>query len=819
MAQAFPFLWRSGIPDFLSGGGKVGEALRAMNWSASSLGEPRTWPQGLRSMVRFMLTTGTPASLYWGPERLFLYNDAMGALIGGERHLGALGRAGSEVWSEIWSDIGPQIDQVMEGSGGLTHRETHYRITRDQASQDTWWDYSQSPIDDPASPGGVGGVLVLAVEVTEQRRAREALSAQRERLLSIFDNSASFLAMAEGPEHRFALTNQSYLSLIGRDNVIGLTVREALPEVVDQGLIAALDRVYATGEPFVARNLPLVLHRRQDGSPDVRRLNFVYHRLTDESGAPVGILAEGHDITEIMAGKDALRAANQALSAILEHSPDLICALSESGEINLVSSSCQAILGYSPAEMVGRSLTELIHPEDRDGATEIHKLVMAQESILHHELRLTRADGSPVAIRWSAVHSPDLQTIYAVGHDITEDLEKERRLRHAQKIEAVGRITAGVAHDFNNLLTVATIAAEAIAATSSDAALTAQAGMILGAAERGADLVKRLLAFSRRQSLSPQSIDVGALLFGLRPLIEIALGDAVTLKIEDQAGFACLADFAQLEAAIFNLCINARDAMPDGGRITVSVQDERIVEAAAPGLGLQSGDYVVITVADNGQGMTPDVLERAIEPFFTTKAEGGGSGLGLSMAYGFARQSGGQFAITSRPDEGAAVRIHLPRAASPAPAQTVAQTVAPTPPGKAHILVVEDDDSVRASVAGYLKGLGYQISSAADGPAALALIGRDDSIDLLFTDMEMPGGMNGRQLADRAWLLHPTMPVLFSSGYTEDEVVSRGGLVRAGCDFLQKPYRRANLALALARMLGVMPSKPDPLQALSARRP
>lgn len=786
--------------------------MRALDWSASSLGDPKMWPQGLRSMVRFMLTTGTPVCLYWGPERAFLYNDPMGALIGRERHPSALGRPGAEVWREIWPESGAQIDQVMQGSGGLTYRETCHRIMRDGFLQETWWDYSQSPIDDPASPEGIGGVLVLAVDVTPQRRAREAMAAQRARLLSIFENSASFLAMMEGPEHRFALTNKSYLALVGRETVLGLTVREALPEVVEQGLVEALDRVYATGEPFVAQDLSLVLNRFHDGPPDVRRLNFVYHRLNDELGRPVGILAEGHDITEVVAGKDALLAANQALSAILEYSPDLICAVAESGRISLISSSCRTILGYPPEELVGRSLTELVHLEDRGGADEVLERILTQGSVLQSEFRLTRSDGAPVAMRWAAVHSPEQKTIYSVGRDVTEELEKERQLRHAQKMEAVGRITAGVAHDFNNLLTVTTIAAETIIAGSShDAGQTAQAGLILGAAERGAELVKRLLAFSRRQPLTTRSVDAGALLVGLKPLIELSLGGAVrlTLEIEDHARLNCLVDFAQLEAAIFNLCVNARDAMPQGGTITISAREEKIGDVEAAGLGLQPGEYVLITVSDTGHGMPLDVLERAVEPFFTTKADRDGSGLGLSMVYGFAKQSGGQFAITSRPDEGTAVRIHLPCAAAPAPAApapAVAPTASPAPPGKAHVLVVEDDDRVRDSVVGYLQGLGYRVSSAADGPTAVGLVERDGSIDLLFTDVEMPGGMNGREVADRTRLLRPEMPVLFTSGYTEDEVISPGGLRHAGWAFLQKPYRRARLALALATILGQEPA-------------
>lgn len=795
--------------DFLRGGGQVGGIMRSLDWSTSPLGDPAAWPQALRSMVRVMLTAGHPVCLYWGPKRAFLYNDALSALIGPERHPSALGRPGAEVWPEVWNDFGTLIDDVMRGGDGLNTVESRREIMRDGLLQETWWNTSFSPIDDPTAAEGVGGVLVLPTEVTAQRRSRELLTAERSRLLSVFENSASFLALAEGPEHRFVLTNKSYLALIGRESVIGLTVREALPEVVEQGLIDALDHVYATGEPFVARNLPLVLNRGKDGPPDLRRLDFVYHRLNDENGQPVGILAEGRDITDAAADKDALQTANQALGAILEHSPDLICALGETGQINLISSSCSGILGYPPDDLLGRNLLELVHEDDRRLASAVFEKASAQGTVQKQEFRLTSREGRPITMRWSAVQSPELKTIYAVGRDVTEELKKERELRHAQKMEAVGRITAGIAHDFNNLLTVSTIAAEAILAGSSqDDAQKAQAGLMLDAAERGAELIKRLLAFSRRQSLSPQVVDIGALLTGMSRLIEAGLGGAVrvTLDVQPDAGLTCQVDFAQLEAAIFNLCVNARDAMPEGGTITISVRETKFGDGEAEALRLPRGDYVTIAVVDTGHGMSAEVLEHAVEPFFTTKGDRDGSGLGLSMVYGFAQQSGGQVAIASRPDEGTSVSIHLPRTAAPAAVSAPPEPAPAAPLGTAHILVVEDDDTVRVSVVNYLEGLGYTVSAAADGMAAADLIGRDGSIDLLFTDVEMPGGMNGRQLADRCRLLRPDMRVLFTSGYTEDQIISRGGLRQAGWPFLQKPYRRAQLAVALADALSGKPT-------------
>lgn len=521
-----------------------------------------------------------------------------------------------------------------------------------------------------------------------------------------------------------------------------------------------------------------------------------------------GYGAAGADESDVVELKKALRTANQTLNAILEHSPDLICALGEAGRISLISSSCNGILGYAPDELMGRDLLELVHADDRRQASAVFERATAHATVQKQELRLTHRDGTAVKMRWSAVQSPELNAIYAVGRDVTEEMRKERELRHAQKMEALGRITAGIAHDFNNLLTVSTIAAEAILAGSSqDAEQKAQAGLVLGAAERGTELIKRLLAFSKRQSLSPEVVDIGVLLNGMNRLIEAGLGSAVqvTLDVDAKARLTCRVDFAQLEAAVFNLCLNARDAMPQGGTITLSARTTKLGVREAEALRLAPGDYVIIAVVDTGHGMSADVLERAIEPFFTTKSDRDGSGLGLSMVYGFAQQSGGQVAIVSRPDEGTSVSIYLPCTTASTDRKTPAP--APTAPqGAAHILVVEDDDTVRISVANYLKGLGYTVSQAPDGVTATQMIGRDGSIDLLFTDVEMPGGMNGRQLADRSRLLRPDLRVLFTSGYTEDQIISQGRLRQAGWPFIQKPYRRAHLAIAIANALSQRPT-------------
>jgi CheY-like chemotaxis protein len=368
-------------------------------------------------------------------------------------------------------------------------------------------------------------------------------------------------------------------------------------------------------------------------------------------------------------------------------------------------------------------------------------------------------------------------------------MEAEEKLRQAQKMEAVGRLTGGVAHDFNNLLTAVIGSAEVLSHNLSDRPdLQPMADLVLEAAERGADLVSRLLAFSRRQPLAPQPIECTAFLETLVAMLRRTLGEDIEVAVTPFAGeLRCLADPAQLTSAMLNLCFNARDAMPNGGRLAIAAarQPERYGTA-----------WVVLSVEDTGAGMAPETIERALEPFFTTKPAGQGSGLGLSMVYGFATQSGGRLEIESELGRGARVKLYLPETC-----EAVTAAVEPTPTPAAtgqHILVVEDDDLVRAQAGRQLAALGYRVTEASHGREALDRLGQIADIDLVLTDVVMPGGMSGRQLADHARLLNPRLRILFTSGYTEDAIVKGGRLT---ADFLAKPYRRAELARKVAEAL------------------
>jgi signal transduction histidine kinase len=422
------------------------------------------------------------------------------------------------------------------------------------------------------------------------------------------------------------------------------------------------------------------------------------------------------------------------------------------------------------------------------------------------EFALKRADGGGRRF-WSEGfrhdHGPGGRPeIVAFCQDVTDRRSLEERQLQSQKMEALGQLTGGIAHDFNNLLTVLMGGADLLAERlKADPALRHQAEGMVAAAQKGADLTRRLLAFARRQPLAPQPFDANRLIAGMDSLLRRSLGEQVEIEIVRGAGlWSALADPSQLETAILNLAINARDAMPSGGRLTIETANAHIDQAyAALHPDVAPGQYVMIAVADTGTGMAPEVAARAFEPFFTTKPVDKGTGLGLSMVYGFVKQSGGHVKIYSEPGTGTTVKLYLPRAAGDG-AAAVPAAKTETPRGSERVLVVEDDADVRAYAERQLTELGYAVTAVGSGPAALALLRREPAFDLLFTDIVMPGGMNGRELAQAVTREWPRLKVLYTSGYAENSVIHHGHL-EPGVVLLPKPYRRAELAAKVRAVL------------------
>jgi PAS domain S-box-containing protein len=420
-----------------------------------------------------------------------------------------------------------------------------------------------------------------------------------------------------------------------------------------------------------------------------------------------------------------------------------------------------------------------------------------------YSLKGKRADGAIIDLesRAFAMHWGDQPAVCSMLTDVTEQRNTEARLRQSQRLEAVGQMTGGIAHDFNNLLTVIIGNAELMEETE-DQFIRELAEMSRKAAERGAELTSRLLAFSRQQPLDPKATDINLLISRMDGLIRRAIGGQFEIKtLLGNDLWPVFVDPSQLENALLNLAINARDAMPNGGSLTIETVNIRLDEAdVADQAGLSPGDYLLVTVSDTGIGMDTDTLAHAFEPFFTTKEAGKGSGLGLSMVYGFVKQSRGHVRIYSEPGQGTTVRIYLPRAADDAALARQQARDGSLPRGGEKILLVEDDAMVRDMVVVQLGNLGYRVVSAAGGSEALQLLKQEGGFDLLFTDVVMPGGLNGRQLADEARKLYPGLRVIFTSGYAENAAIHEGCL-DPGVHLLNKPYRRSDLALTIRAAL------------------
>jgi PAS domain S-box-containing protein len=490
---------------------------------------------------------------------------------------------------------------------------------------------------------------------------------------------------------------------------------------------------------------------------------------------------------------------------IFDTSLDLILVVNRQGLVQQVSPSVRSILGYEPEAMIGRSATEYLHREDL--ARTRNEMRDASRGGMRgtFDCRYVHKNGRIVPLSWKGLWSEPDQQHFFVGRDMTERNGLERQLRQAQKMEAIGQLTGGVAHDFNNILAVIIGMAElTAAAVANDPKVLAMVKQIDESAERGAQLVQRMLAFARKQPLEPRVLDINATVQHSVAILERTLGEHISVH----AGLGtdlwpATADPSQLEDAILNLAVNARDAMPNGGRLVIETANMHLDQAYAENADIAAGDYVVITVTDSGTGIPSDVLERVFEPFFTTKEVGRGTGLGLSMVYGFVKQSRGHVKIYSEVGHGTSIRLYLPRAVQPSQSMPTSAPAGETiAGGRETILVVEDDASVRSMAVGVLEGLGYDVRQAPDGQSALELLRADTRIDLLFTDMVMPNGMNGHDLIRAATGLRPDLKALLTSGYSEQFIKTGGDAPNVR--LLNKPYRRESLATAVRLALSTV---------------
>ncbi len=933
-------------------------------------------------------------------------------------------------------DAGRMTTVAGRLSGNVPH-QAEYRIRRADTGELRW--IARRGEMERDADGGIVRFVGVARDITDQVATRAALTAEREQLAQMFEQAPTFMAILRGPEHRFERVNPGFLQLTGRE-VVGQTVRDALPDAAEQGFVDILDQVYRTGEPFEAHGTLYQRRATPDLPAEPRFLDFVYQPLRDAGGAVSGIFVEGVDVTDRVAAQRAAEATetqfrtlaqalpNQVWTArpdgfvdwlnarvvdysgeasdtlvragwttivhpddregaglrwaaslasgedyetefrirrgdgayrwhlvralpihdgdgrilrwvgtntdiheqksaavatrqdrdrLWQLSGDLMLVCDDAGRITAVNPSVTRLLGWAPDEVVGRSVAEMLHPDDvAPSAAQIDR-VRGGEPASAFENRCRTKDGAYRLLQWSAV--PDGKRIHAVGRDITDqralarDAERiwtlspvlkvvtdragviaainpswtralgwsaedtvgrptasfmvpdgqqasyervarlgtgealaeyrtdmlsrsgERRivawtsvpendklygfgrditaeveaaeqlraaedaLRQSQKMEAVGQLTGGIAHDFNNLLQGITGSLEIIQRRVAQGRTAEIDRFIAGAttaANRAAALTHRLLAFSRRQPLDPRPVRVNPLVSSMEDLLRRTIGERIELELVLGGGlWLTLCDPNQLENAILNLAINARDAMPEGGRLVIETANAHLDAAYASGLqGVNAGQYVCLAVTDTGTGMDAGTIAKAFEPFFTTKPIGQGTGLGLSMIYGFARQSEGHAKIYSESGQGTTFKLYLPRHRGAAEAEEEAPARLPRPAADDGevVLVVEDEPVVRGLIAETLAELGYAALEAADGPEGLAVLQSKRRIDLLITDIGLPG-LNGRQVADAARALRPDLKVLFMTGYAENAALA-SGFLEPGMAMITKPFAMDALA-------------------------
>lgn len=1114
---------------FLEHSGEMAERIRTFDWATHPFGTPDTWCEPLRVTVDLMLASSFPKAIYWGPEFRLLYNDAW-APIAADRHPWALGRPGAEVWAEIWDVVGPQMAEVVATGRGFAVYDQLLRMARDGVPHDSWWNYSFTPIRD--AEGRVLGILNQGNETTRMVLAERAKAAELERLHDYFQQAPGAVAVLEGPNHRFVLANPAYLNLIGREDVVGQSVAEALPEVVEQGYLAVLDHVFRSVEPYRAINRDVMLRRRPEAEPERRVLDFTFQPIKDSLGGCSGIFISASDITERATAEEALRRSEERLQlalnastgigtwdwttetgrvtgderfaalfgiapervahggafdavlnlihpddrvrialevrqAIADHAPlklefrvlrpdgevrwlltqgrctfdadgrpvrfpgvsfditdrklaeeaaqdaaeelrsateaqTFLHALAErqraletpeaimeltatelaakldlarvgfyrvmgerielgpcwtNGELPMLSGEwvleavaplidqyrqgrtvafndssaefpgsalsrispsaigvpllrggqwvatfyanaatarawqaeeiafletvvettwdaverADAVLALRKSEAQFRAITNsidhmvwsadanglvdyyndrwyeytgvargatdgtgwenVLHPDDqaRAWATWDHCIQTGELYRIEYRMRnhrgsyrwaLGRAqplrDESGKIVRWFGT-STDIQEIVDAREVLARSREQleaavrerterlmaaEAQLRQAQKMEAVGQLTGGIAHDFNNMLAVVIGALDLMERRIGQGRTDIERYLVAArdGASRAAALTQRLLAFSRRQPLAPTALDVNDMLTGMIELLVRTLGEGVVIETRFARRLeAVVADRNQLENVVLNLAVNSRDAMPQGGTLTIETEQRVLEPAEAEHHEIATGDYVEIRIRDTGTGMPPEIVARAFDPFFTTKGVGKGTGLGLSQVFGFVRQSGGYVAIDSEPSRGTCVRVLLPARpeAVPSPAAAAAATAADLPRGRASevILVVEDEDRVRTYSVEALRELGYGVVFARDGIEALRLLERGQKIALLFSDVVMPE-MSGRELAARVRQRIPDMKVLLTSGYAPDAPAEE-----ADDNILTKPFDIASLAVAIRAAL------------------
>ncbi len=766
----------------------------------ASISEKEQAQRALRqSEMRFRDFADSASDWLWetGPDHRFSYVSPRLTQVSGLRTEDYIGRPRTEVPGNLEDSANwQQHRQDLEARRPFRDFTYARQLSDDQACH---FKTSGKPIFDDGGEflgyRGTGSDITAEVErmarerETEMRlvRAIEAVPAA----FALFD-ADDRLIMCNNKQREFYETDpvslvpgtcfQDLAHAIAKHGDIGYSRDDA-----ETWLARRLDR----------RNNPAEGYTFKHGAD--RWVSITDHFLADGSSITLGV-----DVTDLKRSEEALREREERLRSILETAPDAIITIDDHGLISSFSPYAEKMFGYIAEEVVGQNVKTLMpspYRQEHDGYLAHYRDTGERKIIgVGREVAAQRKDGSvfPMFLMVNEMVIEGRRMFTGVLRDMTEEKARDAQLRQAQKMEAVGQLTGGVAHDFNNLLTAIMGNLEMLEMRLGD---DDKSHVMIEAAQEaaglGAELTGRLLAFARRQPLDPKVIALNDIVLDMRDLLERTLGETIEINtVLANPLDETLADPAQVQNALLNLAINARDAMPGGGQLTIETANVELDQAYVHDhADLSAGNYVLLSVSDTGTGMTPETRDRVFEPFFTTKEVGKGSGMGLSMVYGFIKQSGGHVLLYSEVDHGTTISLYLPKAAACGEAEAQqSKAVMEMPRSRREtVLVVEDDPRVMQVTIQRLESLGYIVLEAEHAQAALDLLKTSPSVDLVFTDVVMPGGMSGTELAQEVQRLHPTTKILLTSGYSEHTGIENG-MAEESVLWLRKPYRLAELA-------------------------
>ena len=804
--------------------GEMAERIRAFDWAQTPLGPIAGWPQSLKTAVGMVLLSPVPIVMLWGEDGIMIYNDAYSVFAGG-RHPRLLGSKVRDGWPEV-ADFNDNVMKVGLAGGTLAYRDQELTLYRTSKPEQVWMNLDYSPILDES--GRPAGIMAIVVETTERVRADAELRRSEERLRLATENAGVGLWDIDadgGIDFSYSQDRSSFVMAQNERVPIEHLLERLHPDDAPR-LRAAYD---AARDPLKRSMMDVEYRVQSTEDVPLRWIKVRGRGVFDADGNCLRLSGTALDITRERETQEALARSEELLRLAVENAEIGMWDMDVVNNRNYSHPRVKTMFGIPPEEdLPSEDFFALVHKDDaarveaayaaafdpgKRATYDVEYRVVGRDDKIQRWIHAKGRgvfgdDGQCLRMTGTAIDITARKAIEQEIRDLNETLEKrvaertaaleksQAALQQAQKMEAIGNLTGGIAHDFNNLLQGLTGSLDLIRRKPENTERVrqwAEAG--LQAAERGAKLTAQLLAFSRAQKLEQKPLNLSELLEGMRNLLGRTLGPSVRVELNlapDEA--SVIGDETQLEMAVLNLAINARDAMPDGGTLTIATQRRRITQDSE----LAAGDYLELCVSDTGAGMPPDVAARAFDPFFTTKGVGKGTGLGLSQVYGMAQQAGGTARIASQAGRGTTISIflHITSNAAAQNLKSVERDFAPIT-AAATVLVIDDDPDVRRFLVESLDSFGYAVLEADSGPAGLETLERM-APDMMVVDYAMPG-MTGVEVARQVRIKHPKLPILFASGYAETRALET--VSDENTQILRKPFRIDDLQDAVVKAL------------------